>query len=261
MRRTNLIATVIATAIAAPVLAGVFTETFDSGVMSDQGKQLFQTYNLNGIDPGAFYAREHQGSSRFFSRGWGSLLVSQHQYVPTASDPLTVQFDQQLVDSGDHGGFSVATRSVAHAYSIFDDRSLLLTPRLNQLLVQSNGYWVNAGAPISAGTVPSGWGSGWNGTFPMGVRTRMVDTGSSVTITMSLLSQVFGGGMQLDNSLPSYTWTVQTSYASGSNFIRLGGVTGGYIDNLMIEHSSIVPAPGAVALLGVAGLFGSRRRR
>ena len=33
------------------------------------------------------------------------------------------------------------------------------------------------------------------------------------------------------------------------------------IDNVMVNGNILVPAPGAMALLGLAGLVGSRRRR
>jgi MYXO-CTERM domain-containing protein len=62
-----------------------------------------------------------------------------------------------------------------------------------------------------------------------------------MAFTLSVINSSLPRGVSLgDNMLPSGAWTAEGSYSGSSNF---------------------VPAPGALALLGVGGLMVSRRRR
>jgi hypothetical protein len=49
--------------------------------------------------------------------------------------------------------------------------------------------------------------------------------------------------------------------AIGNEFRIMTAVNSGSTDNRSVLDVSIVPAPGALALLGAAGLLGTRRRR
>ena len=79
--------------------------------------------------------------------------------------------------------------------------------------------------------------------------TASVSTPSSATGLTINWSQFLSGGSNLGDSL---------GRLSSVNMVQIGG-TG--FSSLAVSDLQVVPAPGALALLGVAGLVGARRRR
>ena len=104
------------------------------------------------------------------------------------------------------------------------------------------------------------WGSWYRVTTSINFLDGALNSGTFATYTTSIFDEV---GLQLGQTVQQ-TWG--TMYASSQpqvdrvSFHSRYGTVGdnAYVDG--ISYSS-VPAPGALALLGAAGLFGARRRR
>ena len=122
-----------------------------------------------------------------------------------------------------------ATRS-DHFRVVCDDLLITITdPNGNS--IEFGGFDVTQGFP-SAGDFPSSWDSSSSGAYAHN-------------------ASVAGMGL---NGTGDWTITVLDGYTGGEATDHWAGVIG-------LEGLEVVPAPGALALLGLAGLSGSRRRR
>ena len=79
--------------------------------------------------------------------------------------------------------------------------------------------------------------------------------GGSTTWDQLMAATTAGGATY--GSLALASMSVVAVYAPGSEYLG----TAGNSTSVLVQQFSIVPAPGALALLGVAGLAGGRRRR
>ena len=79
--------------------------------------------------------------------------------------------------------------------------------------------------------------------------------GGSTTWDQLMAATTAGGATY--GSLALASMSVVAVYAPGSEYLG----TAGNSTSVLVQQFSIVPAPGALALLGVAGLIGGRRRR
>jgi len=96
--------------------------------------------------------------------------------------------------------------------------------------LQFGGYDYDDGSP-NAGDFPSSWDSSTSGVYSHGAS----------------LAPVLGGS-------GDWTFTFTDGYSSGAATDNWNGIVN-------MEGLTLVPAPGALALLGLAGLAGRRRRR
>ena len=118
------------------------------------------------------------------------------------------------------------------------------TGRASTLILSSTGVsGLNAYTFTSAAAATTTAGRAFNSTGPAAVPSGFAANGS---FSQSLTGLTIAYGA-------SFSFTFTYSRGSGS-----GNAQGIALDNLALTYA---PAPGAIALLGVAGLVGSRRRR
>jgi hypothetical protein len=121
------------------------------------------------------------------------------------------------------------------------------------------------------------WDQTRSGTGPSSFRVDMSTDGSNFTTILASYSVIQAGlagtgtsAWSVANGVQSAFTSTITNISGASNqgtivfrFVNLSTVAAGgtnRIDNISIS-GTLVPAPGAMALLGVAGLLGARRRR
>lgn len=91
----------------------------------------------------------------------------------------------------------------------------------------------------------------YEGTFVAGAGAANGVLSTDIGVSESGATTV-GSSLGLTGSFPSFTWTTFTAPLSGG----AGGATPG-----SLNFGQVIPAPGAIALLGFAGLAGCSRRR
>jgi len=135
---------------------------------------------------------------------------------------------------------------------------------LSGVTVQNNtGQLYIVGSYNNAGTVG-------NYAFSIGTSGILArNTWVTLACTFDMVTGRFQGGYSTNGGV-SYTLFFVDGAAAGTAVAELDligsvnsgtaaqGATTGYYDNILVTSS---PAPGALALLGVAGLAGARRRR
>jgi hypothetical protein len=120
------------------------------------------------------------------------------------------------------------------------------------------------------------WDQTRSGTGPSSFRVDMSTDGSNFTTILASYSVILAGATGSGTSSwntttyqSAFTNTITNIAGAGNQgtivfrFVNLSTVAAGgtnRIDNISIS-GTLVPAPGAMALLGVAGLLGARRRR
>jgi MYXO-CTERM domain-containing protein len=134
----------------------------------------------------------------------------------------------------------------------------------------------NAGFMIDMSTITFGLGRSSTGPRQWQWRSSVDNFSAALTNYTSLNQSLSNTNGVLENPDSNSNWTGNTLTVSGSAFSGLTSVefrlygynsegvagTGGLQGPLSFAGSvSVVPAPGAMALLGVAGLLGARRRR
>jgi MYXO-CTERM domain-containing protein len=84
-----------------------------------------------------------------------------------------------------------------------------------------------------------------------------VDNGTNNLTGLNFVTSLTSGGTGASIVLSN------VQFNGGNGFVGVGGVNGTYSGSSQNNYYnlSVVPAPGAVALLGAAGLVGGRRRR
>ena len=105
----------------------------------------------------------------------------------------------------------------------------IIDPEGNGL--QFGGYDIDEGLP-NAGDFPSSWDSSASGTYVHSVSLESLGLSGSGVWSISVID----------------------GYTNGADTDRWDGT-------ITLEGVSLVPAPGAIALLGIAGIAGRRRRR
>lgn len=186
----------------------------------------------------------------------GFALGSVHQLASSGTTPTSYtspagngspySFSSNVWKAGDYYYATFSTTGYSDVSFSFDMTRSSTGPATWIIEMSSNGgtsfsTLVAAYTPIVAGATGSGtanWSSGTNQT----AFTTTLSLGASADNTGGLIVRI----RALVDSVNS------------SNVFQAGGTA--RIDNVMINGTA-VPAPGALALLGVAGLVGSRRRR
>ena len=103
--------------------------------------------------------------------------------------------------------------------------------------------WPAAGGSWNRPDVPTGLNAGWFNSNPPNLQGRVGSTGNTAT-------DVRLGQFSVDRDANGGTWNLKIGYNSG--------VPGAPVQ--FAESTFNLPAPGAMALLGLAGLAGRRRR-
>jgi hypothetical protein len=103
--------------------------------------------------------------------------------------------------------------------------------------------WPAAGGSWNRPDVPNGVNAGWFNSNPPNLQGRVGSAGNTAT-------DVRLGQFVVDRDANGGTWNLKIGYTDGvTTTVQFA------------ETTFSLPAPGAVALLGLAGLVGSRRRR
>ena len=175
--------------------------------------------------------------------GWGyssgspavignSTLAFQGSGTVTSS-PVTVSFTNNT-------GYNISDLSLG--FDVYQWRQQ--TGRASTLILSSTGVsGLNAYTYTSAAAATGSAGRAFNSSGPASVPSGFAANGS---FSQSLTGLTIANGA-------SFSFTFTYSRGTGS-----GSAQGIALDNLALTYA---PAPGALALLGVAGLVGSRRRR
>ena len=103
--------------------------------------------------------------------------------------------------------------------------------------------WPAAGGSWNRPDVPTGLNAGWFNSNPPNLQGRVGSVGNTAT-------DVRLGQFSVDRDANGGTWNLKIGYNSG--------VSGAPVQ--FAETTFSLPAPGAMALLGLAGLAGRRRR-
>ena len=150
-----------------------------------------------------------------------------------SSSPVTVSFTNNT-------GYNISDLSLG--FDVYQWRQQ--TGRASTLILSSTGVsGLNAYTFTSAAAATTTAGRAFNSTGPAAVPSGFAANGS---FSQSLTGLTIANGA-------SFSFTFTYSRGTGS-----GSAQGIALDNLALTYA---PAPGAIALLGVAGLVGSRRRR
>jgi hypothetical protein len=103
--------------------------------------------------------------------------------------------------------------------------------------------WPAAGGGWNRADIPNGFNIGWFNSSPPNLQGRVGQPGNSAT-------DVRVGQFVVGSGVDGGTWNLKIGYNSG--------VSGAPVQ--FAETTFSLPAPGAIALLGLAGLAGRRRR-
>ena len=103
--------------------------------------------------------------------------------------------------------------------------------------------WPAAGGGWNRADIPTGFNIGWLNSSPPNLQGRVGQAGNSAT-------DVRVGQFVVGSGVDGGTWNLKIGYNSG--------VSGAPVQ--FAETTFSLPAPGAIALLGLAGLAGRRRR-
>jgi MYXO-CTERM domain-containing protein len=135
-------------------------------------------------------------------------------------------------------------------------------------------YFETPVVTLNNGDTLSFWTRTTDGTFPDRLIIKLSTSGAattpaSFTTTMLTINPTLAGGTAYPNVWTQFTVTVSglggpTSGRFAFNYnVTGGGPSGANSDFIGIDdvQYTAVPAPGAFALLGLAGVFGARRRR
>jgi hypothetical protein len=106
--------------------------------------------------------------------------------------------------------------------------------------------WPAAGGSWNRPDVPNGENVGWFNSNPPNLQGRVGQTGN-------LIDSVRLGQFVVDRDSFGGTWNLRIGYNSG-----IAGAPVQFAESTF--NIGVIPAPGAVALLGLAGLVGRRRR-
>ena len=216
------------------------------------------TYNANPNTGGTTWDPTLAGRAdvgvRALQAGWE--LSSTHQlassgsnqtsYTAPAGNGSTYSFSSNVWKAGDYYSATFDTLGYSDVSFAFDMTRSATGPATWAVEMSVNGGAFSAllasYSPIVNTTVAGGV-SAWSASIPQQ---------AAFTSTLNL-------GSAADNAA---TVTIRiralVDPVNGSGAYQAGGTA--RVDNLMVNGTAI-PAPGALALLGVAGLVGSRRRR
>jgi MYXO-CTERM domain-containing protein len=166
---------------------------------------------------------------------------------------------------------------IATTYDFYVGGSATSTNRYGAYMYDASGAKILSGVTVQNNTgqlyiVGSYNNAGTVGNFSFSTGTSGIlarNTWVSLVATFDMVTGRFQGGFST-NGGASYTLFFVDGAAAGTAVAELDligsvnsgtaaqGATTGYYDNIQVTSS---PAPGALALLGVAGLAGARRRR
>jgi len=210
------------------------------------------TFNdaINDIDPG-------------ISTGSGTLDLVKMEVSNTNSDVMFKLTVNGNIGSTDWGKFMIGiANNKGYGTSSSDGWARPITMSANGGMTNWIGSWVDGGAGSQLWTNGS---SGWSGPASLAGFTVSAGAQSTVSFTVSIASlgmsigDTFsfdayssggGGGDSAIDALANPNYAVSSwgqAYNSGPS-------------NSVSYTLSAVPAPGAIALIGVAGLMGRRRR-
>lgn len=227
--------------------------------VSEQAAGIVRRYSLTGNFLGQITdAAPGQGLSNIRGMGIvnGSVYVTHAGTTGGAAGNAVIQYDFNGNWLGNHAVES-------SPFSVLDyNGSMLIGHQSGSLDIQAYDYDINHLGPFHTGPVSwvqqisvnaagnilaTGWSS--NGLYE-------IDSDGNLLNTISADSargvwELGNGNIMWTNSNGVHVYDVN----SGTHNTVLGAFNGQYIDLLT------VPAPGAIALLGLTGLVGSRRRR
>jgi hypothetical protein len=162
--------------------------------------------------------------------------------VPAAGENISPVFVFTVSTDG-ISDTTITIGGVGGVYALTGDPSDWGTPLRNR---QAFGFQLGANA---GGTIVQVQGN------RSGLAAGFAVVGGNTTWDQLMAATTAGGATY--GSLALDAMSVVAAYAPGSQY----PATAGNSTSVLVQQFSIVPAPGALALLGVAGIIGGRRRR
>jgi hypothetical protein len=172
----------------------------------------------------------------------GTARYSATSNVPAAGENISPVFVFTVSTDG-ISDTTITIGGVGGVYALTGDPSDWGTPLRNR---QAFGFQLGANA---GGTIVQVQGN------RSGLAAGFAVVGGNTTWDQLMAATTAGGATY--GSLALDAMSVVAAYAPGSQY----PATAGNSTSVLVQQFSIVPAPGALALLGVAGIIGGRRRR
>ena len=237
-------ASILAAHANAAVIAGWDFQTTTNGGTAVAAAPATPKSFIANFGSGSLYLNGTNGSSNFFVPASGTTNTELNAFTGTS-----VNADTSI-------GMSTVTSGAA-ALAVLGGLSSAANGKSMVFAFSMSGY---AGLSISYATqrTSTGFTSQVLEYSTDGVNWQLIGANTSIQSSFSALpspggvTTVFSGITGLDGSAVAYVRMTLTGATSSSGNNRF--------DNFVFS-ADVVPAPGAMALLGVAGLLGARRRR
>lgn len=220
---------------------------------SASADQVFRGFdnNTGGVVPMASTPNSDAARAEFLA-SLSSPLSNDLESLATGGGPAVVAFGDSLNMTTNGPGFQVRDSSLNSAYGTQGPRFIYAEGSENGLLL-----WMVFSTPIrSLGfdfTDASDWfGSGQN---PPPLRVE-VEIGEGIYVGTNLIDGIQSDQIR-DGSAGFFGMTADTPFTT----VRIFRPTGGGDTDAVGFDGFIVPTPGGAALVGVAGLMATRRRR
>ena len=220
--------------------------------------------------PGIVYTDATGDIAAGISTGGGTLDLVSMEVSHTASD---IQFKLTVngsVSSTDWGKFMIGVSSSGTKTSTGNGWGRPINMSSNGGMTHWIGSWVDGGGGSQLWTNGS---SGWSG--PGSLAGFAVSAGANSTITYTVSRAAIGmvgdgtlyfdayssGGGGGDGAIDALSRSNASVSNWGDSFTTAGIASSNSASTTGGAFAYVIPAPGALALLGVAGIIGARKRR
>ena len=229
----GVVAALAASANAALIVGWTMPTAFPTGT----GNVPTGTTYIPPMASGAPAGQADDGANKAGSEIKSVHALAAATYTSPAGNGSTYSFSSNNWSAGDYYQVSFSAAGFSGLSVSWDQARSSTGPAAFTLLASTDG--VNFTTLLASYTVLQSGGGGAPGTW------------SSTTYnSIYTNNQAMGAAFDNASTVTIRFQSTVTAAASGSN----------RIDNVMVNGNA-VPAPGALALLGVAGLIGARRRR
>ena len=221
-------------------------------------------------NPGVVFTDATGDIASGIATGNGTLDLVSMEVSHTASD---IQFKLTVngnVGSTDWGKFMIGISSSGTKTSSGNGWGRPINMSSNGGMTHWIGSWVDSGGGVELYT---NGGSGWSGpaspagfAFSSGATSTITYTVSRASIGMigdgTLYFDAYSsGGGSGDGAIDALSRSNASVSNWGGSFTTSGVASGTSASTTGGAFAYVIPAPGALALLGVAGLLGAKRRR